>query len=134
MMSKRMPETCWAVFERRTINLRDWCIWLVDLFENLNIWKQTSVHRELPAGLVRPAGSSACTILQSFKAAVIWKTPAVFLITFFLCVFANLNSSNHLLWVQRSVVAPDHSDTHTLGRTPLDEGSTRRRGLCLTTT
>jgi hypothetical protein len=28
-----MPETCWAVFERRAINLRDWCIWLVDLFE-----------------------------------------------------------------------------------------------------
>jgi hypothetical protein len=33
MMGKRMPETCWAVFERRTINLRDWCNWLVDLFE-----------------------------------------------------------------------------------------------------
>ena len=33
MMGKRMPETCWAVFERRAINLRDWCIWLVDLFE-----------------------------------------------------------------------------------------------------
>jgi len=33
MMGKRMPETCWAVFERQAINLRDWCIWLVDLFE-----------------------------------------------------------------------------------------------------
>jgi hypothetical protein len=32
-MGKRMPETCWAVFERRAINLRDWCIWLVHLFE-----------------------------------------------------------------------------------------------------
>ena len=32
-MGKRMPETCWAVFERQAINLRDWCIWLVDLFE-----------------------------------------------------------------------------------------------------
>jgi len=32
MMGKRMPETCWAVFKRRAINLRDWCIWLVDLF------------------------------------------------------------------------------------------------------
>jgi hypothetical protein len=33
MMGKRMPETCWAVFERRAINLRDWCIWLVHSFE-----------------------------------------------------------------------------------------------------
>jgi hypothetical protein len=29
MMGKRMPETCCAVFKRRVINLRDWCIWLV---------------------------------------------------------------------------------------------------------
>jgi hypothetical protein len=28
-----MSETCWAVFERRAINLGDWYIWLVDLFE-----------------------------------------------------------------------------------------------------
>jgi hypothetical protein len=28
-MGKRMPETCWAVFERRAINPRDWYIWLV---------------------------------------------------------------------------------------------------------
>jgi hypothetical protein len=34
-MGKRMPETCWAVFERRAIILRDWCIWLVDLFESM---------------------------------------------------------------------------------------------------
>ena len=33
MMGMRMPETCWAVFKWRAINLRDWCIWLVDLFE-----------------------------------------------------------------------------------------------------
>jgi hypothetical protein len=32
-MGMRMPETCWAVFKWRAINLRDWCIWLVDLFE-----------------------------------------------------------------------------------------------------
>ena len=38
MMGMKMPKTCWAVFKRRTINLRDWCIWLVGLFylnENL---------------------------------------------------------------------------------------------------
>jgi len=28
-----MPKTCWAVFKWWAINLRDWCIWLVDLFE-----------------------------------------------------------------------------------------------------
>jgi len=33
MMGMRMPETCLAVFKRRAINLRDWCIRLVDLFE-----------------------------------------------------------------------------------------------------
>jgi len=33
MMGMRMPETCWAVFKRQAINLRDCCIWLVDLFE-----------------------------------------------------------------------------------------------------
>jgi hypothetical protein len=33
-----MPETCWAVFKRQAINLRDWCIWLVDLFEYKNVF------------------------------------------------------------------------------------------------
>jgi hypothetical protein len=33
MMGIKMPETCWAVFKRRAINLSDWCIWMVDLFE-----------------------------------------------------------------------------------------------------
>jgi len=32
-MGMRMSETCWAVFKRQAIKLRDWCIWLVDLFE-----------------------------------------------------------------------------------------------------
>jgi len=31
---------CRAVFERRAINLREWCIWLVDLFESLNLRQQ----------------------------------------------------------------------------------------------
>jgi len=30
-------------------------------------------------------------------------------------------------------VSQSHSDTHALGRTPLDEWSVRRRDLCLTT-
>jgi hypothetical protein len=33
MMGMRMTETCWAVFKRQAINVRYWCIWLVDLFE-----------------------------------------------------------------------------------------------------
>jgi len=57
-----------------------------------------------------------------------------FFLSFVLSVLAIMNSSNHPLWVQRAIVAPDHGDTHTLGRTPLDEGSARRRGLYLTTT
>jgi len=32
-MGMRMPETCWAVFKWQVINLRNCCIWLVDLFE-----------------------------------------------------------------------------------------------------
>jgi hypothetical protein len=37
-MGIRMPETCWAIFKRQSINLRDWCIWLVDLFESQYCW------------------------------------------------------------------------------------------------
>jgi hypothetical protein len=33
MMGMRIPDTRWAVFKRQAINLRDWCIRLVDLFE-----------------------------------------------------------------------------------------------------
>ena len=32
-MGVRMPETCWAVCKRQVMNLRNCCIWLVDLFE-----------------------------------------------------------------------------------------------------
>jgi hypothetical protein len=35
-MGMMMPETCWAIFKRQAIKLRDWCIWLVDLFECWN--------------------------------------------------------------------------------------------------
>ena len=33
MMGMIMPETCWAVFIRQAINLRNSCIWLVESFE-----------------------------------------------------------------------------------------------------
>ena len=34
-MGMRMPETCWAVFKRQVVNLRNWCIWLIDSVENM---------------------------------------------------------------------------------------------------
>jgi hypothetical protein len=37
MMGMRMPGTCWAVFKRQTIKMKDWCIWLVDLFVHSNV-------------------------------------------------------------------------------------------------
>jgi len=33
MMGVRKPEACWAVHKRQVINWRNFCIWLVDLFE-----------------------------------------------------------------------------------------------------
>jgi hypothetical protein len=33
MMGMRMPETCWTIFKRQAINLRNCCIWLIDSFK-----------------------------------------------------------------------------------------------------
>jgi hypothetical protein len=33
MMDMKMPEICSAVFKPKVINLRNYCIWLVDSFE-----------------------------------------------------------------------------------------------------
>ena len=38
---------CWAVFKRRAIDLRNWCIWLVDLFECLMMHGLTNPKEEL---------------------------------------------------------------------------------------
>jgi len=38
----RMAETCSTVFKRQAINLRDWCIWLVDLFEYMMTYGLTN--------------------------------------------------------------------------------------------
>jgi len=48
MMGMRMPETCWAVFKRRAINLRDWCIWLVWFIwiEQLCLQELFAVHAQ----------------------------------------------------------------------------------------
>jgi hypothetical protein len=44
-----MPEICWAVFKRQAIRLRDWCIWLVDLFECTECfakWREGLIQRQ----------------------------------------------------------------------------------------
>jgi hypothetical protein len=48
MMGMRMPETCWAVFKRQALKLRDWCIWLVDLFELLYLCLDKPVSSVVP--------------------------------------------------------------------------------------
>jgi hypothetical protein len=52
-----------------------------------------------------------------------------FIHSFFFSFFLSLNSSTYSLYVYRLIVASDHTQwhTHTLGRTPLDEGSARRQ-------
>ena len=42
MMGMRMSKTCWAVFKWQAINLRDWCTWLVDLFEYMMMYRITN--------------------------------------------------------------------------------------------
>ena len=44
MMGMRMPETCWAVFKRQAINLRNCCFLLVDSFENIKKVNKMSVY------------------------------------------------------------------------------------------
>ena len=43
-MGMRMPQTCWAVFKRQAINLRNCCIWLVDSIESIySVWNANLV-------------------------------------------------------------------------------------------
>jgi hypothetical protein len=51
MMGMSMPETYRVVFKRRAINLRDWCIWLVDLFEDILLVGYTK-RKECPNNTV----------------------------------------------------------------------------------
>jgi hypothetical protein len=53
MMGTKLPTTCWAVFKRQAIKLKDWCIWLVDLFEYMMIHKLTN-RKQIQ---IRPRGS-----------------------------------------------------------------------------
>ena len=56
MISIRMPETCWAVFKRQAINLRDWCIWFVDLFEDI-LYLYFIFHYRTSVIILRPCAS-----------------------------------------------------------------------------
>jgi len=53
MMGMRMPETCWAVFKRQVINLRNCCIWLVDSFEWMTGFMTSAI-----------AGTHSCQLLS----------------------------------------------------------------------
>ena len=52
MMGKRMPETCLDVFKRWAINLRDWCIRLVDLFECMMMDRLTNPKNNLQVYII----------------------------------------------------------------------------------
>ena len=52
---------------------------------------------------------------------------------FTLCPFLSLTSSTYTLQLYSIAVAPNHTRRTTVGRTPRDEGSVRRRDLYLTT-
>jgi hypothetical protein len=56
MMGMRMPETCWAVLKRQAIKLRDWCLWLVDLFELLNSVFYTTGCKTYPTEIFTAGG------------------------------------------------------------------------------
>jgi len=45
MMGVEAPETCWATNKRQVINLWNFCIWLVNLFElsHINNWTETDL-------------------------------------------------------------------------------------------
>jgi hypothetical protein len=62
MMGMRMPETCHAVFKGQEINLRDWCIWLVDLFEQFCCICCDHLNFPLPVVNHLPAPSSYLNI------------------------------------------------------------------------
>jgi hypothetical protein len=57
MMGMRMPETCWAVFKRQTKNLRDWCTWLVDLFEYMMMHGLTNPKFKFRYNMTRITGT-----------------------------------------------------------------------------
>jgi hypothetical protein len=65
-MDMRMPETCWDVLKRQAINLRDWCIWLVNLFEYM------MMH-----GLTTPEFSEVFTHLQKRESNIHTHLPYV---------------------------------------------------------
>ena len=64
MMGMMMPETCWAVFKRQAINLRDWCMWLVDLFECM-----------MTHGLTNPKFKSCMSCFNIHFWITIWTEP-----------------------------------------------------------
>jgi len=78
MMGMRIPETCWAVFERQAIKLRGWCIWLVDLFEFVwNAAKCWSVRRTFIIAATSDFAAGEFCFGHPFNGCIVshgWKT------------------------------------------------------------
>jgi len=82
MMGMKMLETCWAVFKRQAIKLRDWCIWLVDLFEYMMMHGLTNPKCKIiwiydDARTYKPKMQNYlniwwCTDLQTLKCKIIF--------------------------------------------------------------
>ena len=73
MMGTRMLETCWTVFKRQAINLRDWCIWLVDLFEYMMMHALTNpnchflLHHFMTQAIIHTYIKLSCQSSVSFQ-------------------------------------------------------------------
>jgi hypothetical protein len=60
MMGMRMPETCWVVFKRQVINLRNCCIWLVDSYECMKMHGLANrPARPRPTALLSPSSDGS---------------------------------------------------------------------------
>jgi len=102
-MGMRMPETSWVVFERRAINLKDWCIWLVGLFESRYCFHVPQWQ------IIRMFVKYICIFF-------LWR-----------CGPTRIMASSFLRFLDHT------QRRTTFGRTPLDEWSAPHRDLYLTT-
>jgi hypothetical protein len=103
MIGKRIPETCWAVFKRRAINLRNCCIWLVDLFECM------MMHR-----LTNP--KFRCTNFSNLfwkETLHVWNISSVHHQTFF-TVHAAMVYVTQVCWQPASGIRMEHPDPASL--------------------
>jgi hypothetical protein len=84
MMGMRMPKTCWAVSKRQVINLRGYCILLVDSVES------TMMH-----GLANPKFKHRLltTLSNSLSVAKVYKQWLTFLVAVIPCQLENYSKA-----------------------------------------